>query len=60
MLNLDDILQKVLNDDFEREAIEYLTKEINKELKKSSGEIDLDRVCDLMYEKIQLTDWNNK
>ena len=54
MLSPDEILQKVINDDFEGEAIKYLTEQISEESRKPSNEIDYEKICDLMYEKVQL------
>ena len=60
LLTSKDIIEKVFSDDVESEALEYLSKEINKELKRPVSEIDLDRVCNLMYEKIQVMDWKDE
>lgn len=37
-----ELIEKVLNDDVESEALEYLSNEINKELKKPLSEINFD------------------
>ncbi len=49
-----EIILKILNDDIEGEAIDYLTKAINEESRKNESEIDYDRICNLMYEKTQI------